>query len=175
MEKRWTVTVRSSNKDYQVDFIVFDNTCILSRVPETVEGIFVVPEWISHDMGMIRDVTGIGEGAFKSCPNLTGVIVPDTVSRILDGAFDDCSNLSVIIGLEHVPYVSQHAFVNCPKIDTGLLVNSRAYKEDTSCSGTMSASTDALIRRVEQLESKVGMLSYLIIGAIVLAAVGILV
>ena len=176
MGKIWTVTVRSNKTDYRVDVEVFDETCILTHVPETVEGVFIIPEWISHDRGMIRDVTGIGEGAFRNCPNLTGVIIPDTITRVLDGAFDICPNLVVIKGSENVPYVSQQAFIKCSKLNEESVKRdiSDVSEEDRSHGSTMSASTEALIRRIERLESKTNTLTILTTVALILSLICII-
>lgn len=176
MGKIWTVTVRSNKTDYRVDFEVFDKTCILTHVPETVEGVFTIPEWIYSDKGMIRDVTGIGEGAFINCPNLTGVIIPDTITRVLDGAFDNCPNLVVIKGIENVPYVSQQAFIRCSKLNGDSVKRdiSRVDEEDRSHGGTMSASIEALTRRIEHLESKTNTLTILMAVVLILLIILIL-
>jgi hypothetical protein len=54
--------------------------------------------------------TSIGEFAFLGCTNLTGVIMPDTVSIIDDAAFADCINITSVTIPNNVTRIGGQAF-----------------------------------------------------------------
>lgn len=63
-----------------------------------------------------KPVTEIGYSAFLECPNLTTVIIPDSIKSIGYYAFNDCDSLaSVIIG-SGVTSMKSDAFLNCESL-----------------------------------------------------------
>lgn len=60
-----------------------------------------------------RSITVLGESAFDSCKNLTGVIIPDSVHTISSYAFYDCSNLTYFKYGAGVTNIGTEAFNGC--------------------------------------------------------------
>ena len=65
---------------------------------------------------MPSTVTAIGENAFESCQNLTSIVIPDSVTDIGKSAFYSCERLiSVVIG-KNVSSIGDDAFYDCEKL-----------------------------------------------------------
>lgn len=93
-------------KEYNVDLLNYDRVnvigskTVLSRVPRTTEGEFVVPD------GIVR----IPDYAFAECDKITSVVMPDTVESIGAYAFTGCTSLKKIRLSENLTFVGRHAF-----------------------------------------------------------------
>jgi len=74
-------------------------------------GDITIPNQVSFN-GVNYQVVSI-DGAFDSCPNLTSVIIPNSVTS-LDRAFNDCSSLVSVTIPNSV--LSIYGFKNCPKL-----------------------------------------------------------
>lgn len=76
-----------------------------------VSGDITIPGKIVKD-GVVYTVTGIGEGAFANCKNLTSVKLTDNVKRIGSGAFAGCDGLTSF-DLMSVEYLGSGVFSWC--------------------------------------------------------------
>jgi hypothetical protein len=76
-----------------------------------VSGDITIPGKIVKD-GVVYTVTGIGEGAFANCKNLTSVKLTDNVKRIGAGAFMGCDGLTSF-DLMSVEYLGAGVFSWC--------------------------------------------------------------
>ena len=68
-------------------------------------------------------VTTIGTGAFANCTSLTGVVIPDSVTKIAgrsnndeSGAFAHCTNLTSVTFGSGVTSIEYYAFKYCPSL-----------------------------------------------------------
>ena len=57
--------------------------------------------------------TVIGEDAFRSCPNLQSVTIPDDVTEIGNNAFQECSGLQSVTIPDGVTKIGSYAFWGC--------------------------------------------------------------
>ena len=60
-----------------------------------------------------NSVTSIGESAFIGCSNLTSVTIPDGVTSISDESFSGCSSLTSVTIPNSVASIGYKAFYNC--------------------------------------------------------------
>jgi hypothetical protein len=88
------------------DGIVFNTTATaIVRYPEGRQGAYSIPE----------GVTVIGGGAFSGCSGLTGVTIPEGVTRI-DWAFAFCTSLTAITIPRSVARISYDTFYGCTNL-----------------------------------------------------------
>ena len=60
-----------------------------------------------------KNVTSIGNDAFKNCTRLTSIVIPNSVTSIGDKAFSGCSSLTSIEIPNSVTSIGQYAFSSC--------------------------------------------------------------
>lgn len=118
-----------------------------------------------------EEITIIGDQAFRDCPNLTSIALPDNLTSIGSGAFSgsgltsiripghvsripalafaNCSNLETATLEEGIEIIDQHAFLHCPKLIQVFIPNSIKviYKNsfDSTCQLFISSDNTKLI------------------------------
>lgn len=60
-------------------------------------------------------ITEIGDGAFKNCPNLVKISIPN-VAKIGANAFDGCVSLGEVVADGNIVSIGDYAFRNCAKL-----------------------------------------------------------
>ena len=78
-------------------------------------GIVTIPESVTND-DTTYPVQKIGAYAFAECPELTGVIIPTSITEIEDHAFENCSGLTEVVIPETVTTIGSRAFVGCTSL-----------------------------------------------------------
>ena len=96
-------------------------------------GNITIPSSINHN-GTIYSVTGIGENAFRDCPNLYSVTFPNSIAAIESNAFYGCNHLSSISIPNSVTSIGDSAFRGCTALKT-------LYFNAISCANFSSASS----------------------------------
>ena len=87
-------------------------------------------------------VTGIGDGAFSNCFNLTSVTIPDSITNIVSGAFFGCSNLTSITIPDSVTSIGSYIFSSCLRLTTVTIGNGVTHIGTfpfISCPGLLNA------------------------------------
>lgn len=77
-------------------------------------GDIIIPSYIEYN-GVKYEVVSIGE-AFKGCPELTSITIPQSIHALANNCFKDCSMLENIVFncmIEEIPY---GAFQNCTSL-----------------------------------------------------------
>ena len=82
----------------------------------------VIPEYVSYD-GIEYTVTSIGNSAFRNCPLLMSVIMPNSITNIADYAFAECSTLTFVILSDSLKRIGNYAFANCYGITSDSVVS----------------------------------------------------
>ncbi len=60
-----------------------------------------------------KNVTAIGDGAFRKCTSLTSIVIPEGVTTIGDDAFYKCTSLTSIVIPEGVTAIGSFVFDSC--------------------------------------------------------------
>jgi hypothetical protein len=63
-------------------------------------------------------ITSIGDNAFFSCTDLTGITIPEGITGIGDKAFGDCINLKYVSIPNSVSIIGRNAFTGCSNLGT---------------------------------------------------------
>ncbi|WP_139651366.1 leucine-rich repeat protein [Raoultibacter phocaeensis] len=103
-------------------------TVVLTGYTAAPKGDVVVPSVISSGSD-VYEVTALGENAFSSCAEMTGLSLPASIAHIGNGAFEGCAQLaSISVNEENTAFSScdgllydkqQQALVHCPEGKTG--------------------------------------------------------
>ena len=81
-----------------------------------------IPGTVTYN-GTTYTVTAIGNSAFRSCSNLTGVTIPNTVTSIGEYAFSSCSHITSVTIPNGVETIGVRAFYNCSQLSTLTILN----------------------------------------------------
>ena len=88
-----------------------------------------------------RELTTIGNNAFRDCSGLTSVVIPDSVISIGDEAFYNCNKLTGLTFGSGVTSIGSYAFIYCDGL-TSLTLGSGVTSIGTGafsrCSGLIS-------------------------------------
>lgn len=100
---------------------VFRNCNSISYPLYNIHVFAYLPTSYSGEYSILSGIESIAGGAFRSCSNLSSVIIPSTVTNIGNGAFYDCKGLKYVICEAAIPPqlgTSELVFrnVNCSKI-----------------------------------------------------------
>lgn len=110
----------AESTDVEVDGIFYtiysDGEAVVIRNPNEYSGDIVIPEKFSYK-GKPYKVACIGKNAFRSCYNLTSVIMPNSVIRIEEDAFSCCGNLRNVTLSDSLKRIGRWAFNDCKKLD----------------------------------------------------------
>ena len=99
---------------------------------------------ISLDLSGTTGLTATSWNGFSGLDNLTGVVLPDSLTELDGYAFSSCSNLpSITIG-ENVTVIHEYAFRGCEKL-TKFDVSENNPKFSSSADGKMLLSKDKTI------------------------------
>ena len=117
--------------DNQLDGLVYLNNYLLGYKGESPSGTINIEE------GTII----IADNAFYSCPELSSVSIPSSVTSIGNSAFEYCSGLSSINIPNSVTSIGQLAFARCPRLTSINIPNRLSiieYGVFQNCSGLTS-------------------------------------
>ena len=89
-----------------------DGTCYVSGIGTCTDNEIIIP----HISPNGEKVTSIGNEAFKSRSNLTGVVIPDSVEVIGDDAFRTCGGLVSVSIPNGVKQIGSYAFFDCGRL-----------------------------------------------------------
>ena len=89
-------------------------------------GDVVIPETVTY-YGTTYTVVTIGYDAFRDCPNLTSVSMPNTVTLIGERAFQNCTALTTVNISEGVSSIMEYTFYGCRSLTSIAIPNSVSY------------------------------------------------
>lgn len=83
-----------------------------------VDGTLVKYNGPGGDVAIPEGVKRIGDSAFESCYNLTGITIPSSVTGIEPGAFNNCTGLGSVTIPSSVKSIGFGAFVGCTRLSS---------------------------------------------------------
>lgn len=127
-----------------VIFGILDDTTVSLVDGKSVVGDYEIPSEVSYN-GNSYKVVSISGGAFSENENLTGIVMPDTITVIEDrdwypyyGAFGKCTLLSSVTFSQNLTYIGKFAFRECSNLVSVTLpdkLEGIADEAFSSCSG----------------------------------------
>lgn len=81
-----------------------------------IEGVFTIPSSVKDTDGNSYSVKTIGDFALSSIANMTGVVIPESITEIGKYAFYDCKGLTTITIPSHVTEIGEAAFYKCTNL-----------------------------------------------------------
>ena len=102
--------------------------------------------------GKTYSVTSIGEHAFRSCPSLESITIPNSVTSIGEHAFHSCPSLDSITIPNSVTSIGEYAFYSCPSLESITIPNSVTSIGDRSFAfcyslATVTLNSDAVVSK----------------------------
>ena len=102
--------------------------------------------------GKTYSVTSIGEYAFRSCPSLESITIPNSVTSIGDYAFYSCDSLTSVTIPNSVTNIGSYAFQHCSSLASvtiGNSVTSIGERAFTNCYSlaTVTLNSDAVVSK----------------------------
>ena len=94
-----------------------------SSYSDEYQGNVAIPEEVTY-MNRTRKVTSIRSSAFRECPGLTSVTIPNSVTSIGDAAFSYCSKLTSVTIPNSVTSIGVSAFYGCSGLTSITIPNS---------------------------------------------------
>ncbi len=97
------------------------------------------------------DLEVLPQGTFYMCPNLTSVVLPETITKIEDWAFLGCEKLPEITIPESVTYIGGDAFKYCHELESIVIPDGVTYIGGTAfkdCSGLTYIDMPASLERI---------------------------
>ena len=142
-ENKNITDVISNADELSIGDSVFKNTNLKSFDFEKVTqiGISAFENTKISEIKLSSGFNGIGEGAFRTCKNLTTVDFSSNEISISDYAFYECLNLAFIKNANNVNTIEQYAFAKCKKLTNTLFLgeNTRitrlGYRAFYECEG----------------------------------------
>ncbi len=129
-----------------------------------VSGTGSMPEWLYSSStpwykykGSIKTVIleegldDVGPFAFSGCSKLTGIVFPDSLTRICGSAFSGCTSLTEVTIGKGVTYIGDNAFWGCKKLSSIVFPDglSTIYKYAfQNCSGLQSLTVPATVTTI---------------------------
>ena len=111
-----------------------------SSYSDEYQGNVAIPEEVTY-MNRTRKVTSIRSSAFRECPGLTSVTIPNSVTSIGDAAFSYCSKLTSVTIPNSVTSIGVSAFYGCSGLTSITIPNSVTRIENNAfygCKGLTS-------------------------------------
>ena len=109
-----------------------DETCLVTELQD--DGTVKITQYCGNDTSLVipaeingKKVTAIGANAFRFCPSLTSITIPDGVTEIGSNAFDGCASLTDVIMPVGLKSIYSKAFYNCTVLTGVDLPDSLTY------------------------------------------------
>ncbi|MDO4224788.1 MAG: leucine-rich repeat domain-containing protein [Bergeyella zoohelcum] len=116
----FAVAIFANAQEFQqngINYQVIDTTANLVKVIASPDatGEVEIPIRVS-DGGVTYTVALIGNSAFRSNLNITGITIPQTVQKIENNAFDGCKTLSSVVLPEGLEAIGDSTFDGCEEL-----------------------------------------------------------
>ena len=102
-----------------------------------------------------ESVTSIGDSAFEKCTGLTSVTIPNGVTSIKRYTFQNCTGLTSVTIPDNVRFINGQAFENCYKLESVTIPKNVTSIENYAFAGCSSLKTFFYKRGLDLVDAKV--------------------
>ena len=132
-----------------LSFSIKYDSVTITDCKTTASGALEIPNTISG-----YPVTRIGNAAFRSCSNLTSVLLPDGIVSIGDESFYSCSKLAEVIVPSSVTTIGESAFRYCSSLVAMVLPEGLTSISESTFHGCSNLSQIAIPNSVKNINER---------------------
>lgn len=115
-------------------------------------GDIIIPEKVEYHSSRF-DVVSIGN-VFRGNPNITSIVLPNTIENLSIGCFQDCAKLSSITLGNGILNIPDECFKNCPYLSTVVLPEKLGTIGPSAFEGCQSLNSISFPEGLKRIETK---------------------
>lgn len=144
LENLEKITVEEGNTSFYVyENILYNKDCEIIAVPKKIKG----------NIQIKKGVKEIDKNIFGDCTEITGIIIPDSVTTIGDWAFWGCTSLKNIIIPDSVTSIGSTAFADCINLESITIPNKVTSIESSTFSGCTNLKNITIPDSIKTIEA----------------------
>ena len=150
------ITITQNTYYNRIYYTTSDNKIVDYNKDANWEGAQIISNTYTNGQGVItfdKDITEIGDRAFRQCYNLTSISIPSKVVTIEESAFCNCINLTNITIPNNINTIENSTFSGCSSLTSINLPDSLISIKSDAFYGCSSLTSVTIPNSVGEIES----------------------